>query len=126
MSECEEEKPLCHLNTALFKILLMNLITNAIKYNTADAPEIRIGRRLHSNKLLIAFEDNGIGFEPRERKKIFKKFYQIGRSDDMTAKGSGIGLYLAQSIARIHKGRIGASSRGPDKGAVFTLSLPIP
>ena len=51
---------------------------------------------------------------------------EIGRPDDMTAKGSGIGLYMAQSIARIHKGRIEASSQGPGKGAVFTFSLTMP
>ena len=71
------------------------------------------------------FCDNGIGFEKGERKKIFKKFYQVGRSDDMTAKGSGIGLYLAQNIARIHKGHIRAHSAGPGKGAEFTFTLPL-
>jgi signal transduction histidine kinase len=44
----------------------------------------------------------------------------------MTAKGSGIGLYLAQSIAKIHKGRLTASSNGPGQGAAFHLVLPVP
>jgi signal transduction histidine kinase len=114
------------INTSLFEILLMNLMTNAIKYNASNAPVIDIVVQPASGKLRIDVTDNGIGFDASERKKIFKKFYQIGSSDDMTAKGSGIGLYIAQSIAKIHKGRLTASSNGPDQGATFHLVLPVP
>jgi signal transduction histidine kinase len=114
------------INTSLFEILLLNLMTNAIKYNTSDAPVIDILVQPVSGKVKIDVSDNGIGFNASERKKIFKKFYQIGSADDMTAKGSGIGLYLAQSIAKMHKGRLSASSSGPGRGATFHLVLPVP
>lgn len=114
------------ISMSLFEILMMNLITNAIKYNNAKTPAIDIVVKAAAGRFKIEVSDNGIGFEPSEKKRIFKKFYQIGSSDDMSAKGSGIGLYLAQSIARIHKGNISASSPGPGKGAVFTLDLPLP
>ena len=78
----------------------MNLATNAIKYNTSEKPGIRISAEGKPGRINICFKDNGIGIPKNERKKIFNKFYQIGRSDNMTAKGSGIGLYLAQSIAK--------------------------
>jgi two-component system, OmpR family, phosphate regulon sensor histidine kinase PhoR len=120
-----ERKLYCYINPSLFDILLMNLLTNAVKYNASDHPKIHITLGPHGNRLRILFKDNGIGFEPRERHKLFKKFYQVGRSEDMTAKGSGIGLYLAQSIAKINRGRLKASSDGPGKGAVFTLTLPL-
>ena len=113
------------INMSLFEILMMNLMTNAIKYNAAQTPTIEIIVKPASGKLIIEVIDNGIGFETSERRKIFKKFYQIGSSDDMSAKGSGIGLYLAQSIAKIHKGRISASSAGPGQGATFSLILPL-
>jgi two-component system, OmpR family, phosphate regulon sensor histidine kinase PhoR len=120
-----QRKLYCYINPSLFEILLMNLLTNAVKYNAADRPEIHIGLESQGNRLRILFRDNGIGFDPRERHKILKKFYQVGRSEDMSAKGSGIGLFLAQSIARIHRGRLKASSDGPGKGAVLTLTLPL-
>jgi two-component system, OmpR family, phosphate regulon sensor histidine kinase PhoR len=112
------------LNPSLFEMLMMNLLTNAIKYNTSDIPEIDISIEHGSNKLFLHFADNGIGLEKSEIRKIFRKFYQVGKSDDMTAKGSGLGLYLVDTIVRIHKGKIIAKSPGIGKGSVFTVVLP--
>ncbi|MEE4357362.1 MAG: HAMP domain-containing sensor histidine kinase [Desulfococcaceae bacterium] len=113
------------VNTALFEMLLMNLMTNTLKYNISEKVRMHIRFEKQKNKLCIFFSDNGIGFNREERKKIFRKFYQAGRSENMTARGSGLGLFLAQNIARIHKGKMTADSKGPGKGAVFTLTLPL-
>lgn len=121
-----EKTVYCRLNPTLFEILLMNIMTNAIRYNESARPEINVVLRPRPGVLQIEFKDNGTGFNKHEKKNIFKKFYQIGRSDDVSAKGSGIGLYLVQSIAKLHKGRISASSEGVGRGAVFTLTLPFP
>ncbi len=110
------------LNPSLFEMLLMNLTTNAIKYNESEKPTLDITFIPGKHNLKICFEDNGIGIEKSEIKKIFKKFYQAGQSDDRTAKGSGLGLYLVDNIARIHKGKMFAESR--EKGSVFNLILP--
>jgi len=112
------------INPFLFEMLLMNLFTNAVKYNDSEVPRVDITFELGKKKLYVRFEDNGIGIEKAEVKRIFKKFYQVGRSDDMTAKGSGLGLYLVQNIARIHKGKIVAENKESGKGSVFILSLP--
>jgi signal transduction histidine kinase len=109
----------------MFEMLLMNLITNAIKYNNAAIPRIDITFEKRQKKLIVQFKDNGIGIDKSELKKIFKKFYQVGRADDMSAKGSGLGLYLVDHIAKIHKGKITAESAGSDKGAIFNLILPL-
>ncbi|MGD2150180.1 MAG: HAMP domain-containing sensor histidine kinase [Desulfobacterales bacterium] len=112
------------INMSLFDMLLMNLMTNAVKYNKSEKPRIDIIFKLYHRRLHIRFEDNGIGIEKTEIKKIFKKFYQSGRADDMTARGSGLGLHLVQNIARIHKGKVVAQSNGRGKGSVFTVMLP--
>jgi signal transduction histidine kinase len=112
------------INLSLFEMLLMNLLNNAINYNEAERPRIDIIFEPRAKELHVRFEDNGIGLEKKEFKKIFKKFYQIGQPDDMSAKGSGLGLDLVQNIARIHKGKVIAKSKGLGKGAVFTLILP--
>jgi len=112
------------INSSLFEMLLINLLTNAIKYNKSEVPKVDITFELQKRRLHIRFEDNGIGIKKGETKKIFRKFYQVGQSDNMSARGTGLGLYLVQSIARIHKGKISARSEGEGKGSVFTLILP--
>ncbi|MCP4686984.1 MAG: HAMP domain-containing histidine kinase [Desulfobacterales bacterium] len=114
----------CRVDRPLFDILVMNLVTNAIKYNKSDVPRIDILFSKNKRHLFIRFEDNGIGVEPGEIKKIFRRFYRIGRTGDMTTKGSGLGLNLVQNIARIHKGRVTAENRENNNGSIFTLRLP--
>lgn len=119
------EPLLYSINPPLLEMLLMNLLTNAIKYNESKAPRIDIAFERQNKKLLISFKDNGIGLEKGKIKKIFKKFYQVGRTDVMSAKGSGLGLHVVQNIARIHKGKVVAESKGKGQGSVFTLILPV-
>lgn len=113
------------VNLPFFEMLLMNLFINAVKYNDTPIPKVDIIFESSRRHMHIRFKDNGIGMEKTELKKVFRKFYQIGRSDDMSAKGSGVGLYLVQSVARIHKGKVVAQSEGKGKGSTFILSLPI-
>lgn len=113
-----------HINPPLFEMLLMNLLTNAIKYNESERPRVDVMFEQRNAELHIRFEDNGIGLEKKEIKKIFKKFYQVGLSENMSAKGSGLGLHLVQNIAKIHKGKIIAQSKGIGEGSIFSLILP--
>ena len=113
------------VSLSLFEMLLMNLITNGIKYNESEIPRLDITFSHGTRKMKIHFEDNGIGIPKPEIRKIFRKFYQTGRSKDRTAKGTGIGLHLVESIARIHKGKIVARSKENNRGSVFSLILPL-
>ena len=108
----------------LFDMLVMNLLTNAVKYNKSDRPRIDI--RFHEGRrnLRLCFEDNGIGIGKGEARKIFRRFYQAGRPGRTLSKGSGLGLNLVQNVARLHKGRVEADSRTDAAGSIFTLILP--
>jgi len=114
------------INQPLFEMLVMNIINNGLKYNDSEKPAIDIRFLQIKNKLHIRFEDNGIGIEKEDIKKIFRKFYQAGagRPESLLSKGSGLGLYLVQNIARMHKGKVIAVNRPDRGGSVFTLILP--
>lgn len=107
------------IDSALFEMLVMNLITNALKYNKSNEKTLEISLSKHGDMIFLDFKDNGIGLDKNQAKKIFKKFYQIGKS----TKGSGLGLYIVQSIAKIHKGEVYALSRGIGAGTIFRVCL---
>ncbi|MFG1499329.1 HAMP domain-containing sensor histidine kinase [Halobacteriovorax sp. XZX-3] len=104
-------------DSKLFDILLMNILTNAIRYNSKEVKTMEIifqkGKRFSE----LFFVDNGDGVEEKDLKNIFKKFYQVGKS----SKGSGVGLYMATQIMKIHGGRISAESEGVDQGMTLKL-----
>lgn len=114
----------CSINHALFQMLLMNLLSNAIRHNENDRPRITISFSQSEKNVQICFVDNGIGFEKSQSKKIFQKFFQIERVELRHAGGTGLGLYMVEQVVRFHKGKITAQSDGVGKGARFTLSLP--
>ncbi len=115
----DTKQVLLPIDKALFEMLLMNLITNAFIYNKSKEKLVEIELHLSGKNIVLDFRDNGIGLERSQAKKIFKKFYQVGKS----TKGSGLGLYIVQNIARLHKGDIEAISMGPGAGSVFRLTL---
>ena len=113
----------CRLNRDLFGILLMNLFTNAVTYNRSQKPALDLIFEPARKGVTVRFEDNGIGIGTSERKKVFRKFYQSGSAEDRSARGTGLGLYLVELIARMHKGTIKAAPR-KEGGSTFTLFLP--
>lgn len=110
------------IDTALFEMLMMNLITNALIYNKSALKTVEIELSVLNTQAILDFRDNGMGIDRSQAKKIFKKFFQVGK----TTKGSGLGLYIVQSIAKLHKGDIQAISMGPGTGSVFRLTLKLP
>ena len=112
------------VNLFLFEILLMNIISNAIKYNESKDPKLVIRFKNYIQKFIIEFIDNGIGIDKKEAKKIFRKFYQSDRYQANDVVGSGLGLYLVSSIADIHGWRVTAAGNGMGRGTTFTITIP--
>ena len=69
--------------------------------------------------------DKGIGFEKKDMKKVFKKFYRVQNKDTQNIEGAGLGLFISHEIVKNHKGRLKVMSPGRGQGSVFTVSLPI-
>jgi signal transduction histidine kinase len=117
--ESELESYFMPVDYALFEMLLMNLVTNGFIYNKSREKVVQI-KLLNAGKVInLDVCDNGIGIPKNELKKIFKKFYQMGKS----SKGSGLGLYIVSNIARLHKAEVIAMSEGLGKGSTFRVSF---
>ncbi len=112
------------VNRFLFDMLLMNIFSNAAKYNDSKKPELTVRFRSLVQKRTIEFTDNGIGVEKKEQKKIFKKFYQSERENKKGVSGSGLGLYLVSSIAGIHGWKAYVTSEGRSRGSTFVIAIP--
>ncbi len=114
----------CFADRSALKIVLNNIIDNAMKYNCrALKLSVSLGER-PGNRLGIDLSDNGIGIGLHDRKKIFRKFYRAYDPDSPNMKGTGLGLYWAREIVRRHGGRITAASRGAGFGSTFSIELP--
>lgn len=112
------------LDKNAFKIVIDNLIDNAIKYTTGK-PKIDVKIAVVKKWFAIEFSDKGIGIEPHQLKKVFKKFYRISDINIPNVKGTGLGLYWVREILRSHGGKIICFSKGIDTGTTFKIELPV-
>ncbi len=113
--------------------LFQNLISNGLKFNKSETPEIRISSKKVSARYAVKFdvspkdyiqlevEDNGIGFEPQYADKIFGIFQRL---DGNSYQGSGIGLAICKKIVDNHQGFIVAESQ-PGEGTRFIILMPV-
>ena len=104
--------------------LLANLLNNAARY-TPQAGRIAVGARQEDGWAVIEVSDNGRGIEPGMLERIFHMFVQGRSALEKIGGGLGVGLALARRIAEAHGGTLGAHSEGENKGARFTLRLPL-
>ena len=103
--------------------VLINLLTNAIKYSPeADTVIVRVSADEHN--AIVSVQDFGIGIAETHQEKIFERFYQVNDDTEKTFPGLGIGLYISSQIVRGHHGRLWVES-AKGAGATFYVSLPL-
>ncbi len=103
--------------------VLVNLISNAIKYSP-NGKKIVVRTEKIKQNLVISVQDFGIGISKEQQGKIFNKLYQVSDSTERTFPGLGLGLYISKEIIVRHKGKIWVESR-KDKGSTFFFTLPL-
>ena len=103
------------------EIVINNLVDNAIKYSP-DGGDVITALSTSGDAALVAIADEGIGIAPDDIGRLFVRFSRLGQLADVP--GTGLGLYLARELARLHGGDITVASK-PGDGSEFTLSLPL-
>ena len=103
-------------------MVFTNLISNAVKFSRGrDRPVIQIDARDGGgDEVIIRVKDNGAGFDPRFKHKLFGVFQRLHRDDEF--EGTGIGLATVRRIIERHGGRIWAEGER-DQGASFFVAL---
>lgn len=105
--------------------VLINLIDNAFRY-TFEGESIEVYTHLVSERKQITFcvQDSGLGIPPDHLEHIWDKFYKVEEARTRTDTGSGIGLAIVKQIVEMHGGRVEVQS-APDKGSIFSFTLPV-
>jgi len=99
-----------------------NLVENAVKYSSAGS-EVRVSAHARNGWVIVDVTDRGPGIPREHHQLIFEKFGRA-RTDGVGQPGTGLGLFIARSIAEAHGGRLDVRSV-IDRGTTFTLSLPV-
>jgi PAS domain S-box-containing protein len=103
--------------------VLLNLLTNAIKYSP-DSDRVEVYVEGDKKMVTIKVKDHGIGIDKKDHDKIFERFYRVEGRSEQTYPGFGIGLFIACEIVQRHGGTVFVDSK-KDKGAIFTVTLPL-
>jgi signal transduction histidine kinase len=103
--------------------MLLNLVSNAIKY-TPESGEVKINLTTNDHQGLITIKDTGIGIPTSDIPHIFNRFYRVNADRSRHTGGSGLGLAIALAIVQTHKGKLEVQS-DVNNGSTFTVILPL-
>ena len=113
---------LAEVDPEQFRMAVGNIIDNASKY-TPQGKQIAIRLTEKADMVSVVIEDQGVGIAADDFDKLFKKFSRIDNPLTVIVGGTGLGLYWANEVVRMHDGRIYVTSE-IDKGTTFTICIP--
>ncbi len=102
--------------------VVINLISNAVKFTDAGTITCRVERR--ASEIVVSIVDTGVGISPADQPKVFERFKQVGDTLTDKPKGTGLGLPICREIVEHHGGRVWLESE-LGKGSTFSFAVPI-
>lgn len=104
-------------------MVLRNLFENAVLYSPGS-PDISVKLARSGNSFVISVTDRGRGIEKKDLKRVFGMFYRVLPPGDYV-RGTGLGLYIVETVIKSHGGTVHVSSEGLGRGCTFTIKLPL-
>lgn len=102
--------------------VLINLISNAIKYT--DNGKVEVGFDVSGDNVTVSIRDSGLGIPPEHLGRIFERFFRVDKSRSKEKGGTGLGLAIVKHIMEAHDSKVSVTST-VDKGSVFSFKLPL-
>ncbi len=115
------ELPIVRSDPIKLKMVLKNLIGNAVKFT--DAGSVKVAARAHDGGVEISVTDSGMGIAPEQHAAIFEPFRQVDGSDTRRHDGAGLGLYIVQRLLQVLEGSISLQSQ-VGHGSTFRVWVP--
>jgi len=119
----DESLPQVWGDRAQIERVLVNLVSNAVKYTPAGGT-VRVQASHASGEVQVSVADTGPGISQADQARLFDRFFRSENPETRALAGTGLGLSIVKSIVERHGGRIWVRSR-PGKGSTFTFSLPL-
>ncbi len=113
-----------YLDESKFRQILINLVSNAIKF-TPSHGKVKLLADIEDRNLVVRVYDSGPGIPPEYRQLIFERFFQIHQKTDRKDPGSGLGLAISLHLARLHGGRIYLEEPRQNSGSCFVIEVPL-
>ncbi len=121
--DMEDSLNYCYGDEQKIKQILINLLSNAVKFTEFGSVTLRV--RMKDNQVNFSVIDTGIGIDEQLHHKLFQPFSQIKTHLHHKNKGTGLGLVIAQELAKLHHGDLTFKSE-KNQGSSFTLTIPQP
>ena len=120
---CPDRPVRVRVDAERVKIIVANLISNAIKYSPAGGPvDVELVNR--GGIARVSVTDTGVGVAKEDLPVLFTRFGRVSTAQTVHLPGTGLGLYLGRQLARLHGGEITVDS-APGRGSTFALHLPL-
>ena len=115
--------PLVEADRAKLRRILLNLLSNALKF-TGKGGRVEISAERQDECIHVSISDTGVGIAPDEVDRLFDKYEQTRSRATRGEKGTGLGLYITKQLVELHSGKITVTST-LGKGSTFSFTLPI-
>ncbi|MET7028272.1 PAS domain-containing protein [Sediminicola luteus] len=115
-----DEDILVYIDPKLLSHILINLMTNAIKYSE-EKQEVILDVQNNGNQVVLTITDNGIGIPEKERQHLFERFFRAENA--LNIQGTGLGLHIVKQYVTLMEGTVNYKSE-LGKGTTFTVKLP--